>query len=481
MSEREAFELTPKEEDFAKWFDEVLFKSEILDERYPVKGMYVWLPYGYQIMEAVMSIMERLLRQTGHKRVYFPGVVPRSVLSREFEFIKGFQDSVYWITELGTKPSPEPLALRPTSEAIMYEVLSKWIQSYADLPLKIYQIVPVYRFETKATRPLIRVREIAFFKEAHTFHATLEEAAKQVDEGVEIYKRFYDELLVPYLVVKTLPWDTFPGAKYNMDLITVMPDGKALELGSVINFGDLFAKTYDLTYMDENGQRKYVNTCSYGISERSLAAIIAIHGDNRGLKLPPKIAPVQVVVIPIPKAGEKEPIMRKAREVYERLKSAGIRVELDDTEERPGYKYYKWDMKGVPLKVDVGSQEVRGGYVSVARRDRVERTKIPDDHLIESVREELLRYEEALRQQAQEYFASRVARAKSFEEIRAAIREGKIAGFGWCGREGCAHTVEEEIGYGILGYEENALSGKEETCIVCGEPAPHVAWIGRSY
>jgi len=481
MSERKAFELTPKDEDFSRWFDEVIFKSGILDERYPVKGMYVWLPFGYAIMEAIMGIMERLLRETGHRRVYFPGIVPQSVLGREFEFIKGFQDSVYWITQLGTDPAPEPMALRPTSEAIMYEVLSRWIQSYADLPIRIYQIVPVYRFETKATRPLIRVREIAFFKEGHTFHATLEEAVEQVELGVRIYREFYDELMVPYLVVKTLPWDTFPGARYNIDLITIMPDGKALELGSVINFGDLFARAYDLTYMDESGERRYVNTTSFGISERSLAAVIAIHGDDRGLKLPPEVAPVQVVVIPILRADEREAIVEKAREIYRRLKEVGFRVEIDESDERPGYKYYKWDMKGVPLKVDVGPQEAGGGYVSVARRDAVERIKIPESELEEGIRQVLAEYERSLREEADRYFQARLARAESFDEIRKGISEGKLVSFAWCGREECAHAVEDEIGYGILGYEEDALKGSEQPCIVCGSPSPHRAWIGRSY
>ncbi len=479
MSEREAFELTPKEENFSRWFDEVLFKAEILDERYPVKGMYVWLPFGYELMENVMSIMERLMRETGHKRVYFPGVVPERVLGREFRFIKGFEDSIYWITRLGRQNIEEKLALRPTSEAIMYEVLNRWITSYKDLPLRIYQIVPVYRYETKATRPMLRVREIAFFKEGHTFHATYEDAVKQVELGVKIYRKFYDELLIPYVVVKTTPWDTFPGAKYNYDILTIMPDGKALELGSVINFGDLFAKAYGLEYMDENGERRHVNTTSFGISERSLAALISIHGDNRGLKLPPKLAPIQIVIVPIISKGYEEKIMEYCKEISGML-SKEFRVFLDDSEDRPGYKFYKWEMKGVPIRVEIGRKEYEEGTLTIFRRDTMERIKIPSDDAIASLNSTMKDIEDNMRSQAKKYFSERTVHATSIEEIKENVGD-KMVSFAWCGLDECGHEVEEEVGYGILGYEENALAGSGEKCVICGREAKHKAWIGRSY
>lgn len=479
MSEREAFELTPKEESFSRWFDEVLFKAEILDERYPVKGMYVWLPFGYELMENVMNIMERLMRETGHKRVYFPGVVPEGVLSREFRFIKGFENSIYWITRLGKQEIKEKLALRPTSEAIMYEVLNRWITSYKDLPLRIYQIVPVYRYETKATRPMLRVREIVFFKEGHTFHATYEDAVKQVELEVWIYKRFYDELLVPYVVVKTTPWDTFPGAKYNYDLITIMPDGKALELGSAINFGDLFARTYGLEYMDEKGEKRNVNTTSFGISERSLAALIAIHGDNRGLRIPPKLAPIQVVIVPIPTKGYEEKISEYAKEVFGAI-SGKFRVILDDSDERPGYKFYKWEMKGVPVRVEIGKKEYEERSLTLFRRDLLERICVPFDSLHESIEKLFEDIENEMRSQVKKYFEERVIHATTIEEIKEHVSD-KIVSFAWCGLEECGHEVEEEVGYGILGYEENVLEGSGEKCVVCGREAKHKAWIGRSY
>ena len=479
MSEREAYEVVPKGEDFSRWFDEVIFKSEILDERYPVKGMYVWLPYGYELMENIMSIMERLLRQTGHKRVYFPSMVPESVLSREFRFIKGFQDSVFWVTKLGRQDAPEKLALRPTSEAIMYEVLSRWISSYRDLPIRIYQIAPIYRYETKATRPMLRVREVAFFKEGHTFHATYEEAVEQVNLEVWIYKSFYDELLIPYIVVKTMPWDTFPGALYNYDIVTIMPDGKALELGSAINFGDLFAKTYDLTYMDEDGKRKNVNTTSFGISERSLAAVIAIHGDDRGLRLPPKIAPIQIVIVPIPTKDYEERILNYSREVKSTLERS-FRVHLDEGEERPGYKFYKWEMKGIPIRIEIGRNELERREVTVFRRDKMERETAPFDKLNERVSEILKDMERVLSEQAWSYFRERIFHARNMEELIENVKT-KVVSFAWCGKEECGHEVEEKGGYGLLGYEEDALKGRGEKCIICGDEARHRCWIGRSY
>ncbi|MEM2542944.1 MAG: proline--tRNA ligase [Candidatus Korarchaeum sp.] len=479
MSEREAYEVVPKEEDFSRWFDEVIFKSEILDERYPVKGMYVWLPYGYELMENIMNIMERLLRKTGHKRVYFPSIVPESVLSREFRFIKGFQDSVFWVTRLGRQEIQEKLALRPTSEAIMYEVLSRWISSYRDLPIRIYQIAPIYRYETKATRPMLRVREVAFFKEGHSFHATYEEAVEQVNLEVWIYKSFYDELLVPYIVVKTMPWDTFPGALYNYDIVTIMPDGKALELGSAINFGDLFAKTYDLTYMDEKGEKRNVNTTSFGISERSLAAVIAIHGDNRGLRLPPKIAPIQVVIVPIPTKDYEERILDYCREVRYLL-SERFRVHLDEGDERPGYKFYKWEMRGVPIRIEIGRKELEGRELTIFRRDKMERLNVPFEGAVEFIDELLRDIERVLAEQAWNYFRERMYNAKNLEELVENVKV-KVVSFAWCGKEECGHEVEEKGGYGLLGYEEGVLEGKGERCIVCGEEAKHRCWIGRSY
>ncbi len=479
MSERKAFEVTPKEVEFSRWFDEVIFKAEILDERYPVKGMYVWLPYGYQLMENIMNVMERLLRETGHRRVYFPGVVPESVLGREFRFIKGFEDSIFWITALGRKKIQERLALRPTSEAIMYEVLKRWITSYKDLPLRIYQIVPVYRYETKATRPMLRVREIVFFKEGHTFHATYEDAVKQVDLEVEIYKKFYDELLVPYIVVKTPPWDTFPGAKYNYDIVTIMPDGKALELGSAINFGDLFAKTYDLVYMDQNGEKRYVNTTSFGISERSLAAMISIHGDNRGLKIPPKLAPIQVVIVPIPTKGYEDKVNEFSKSLHERL-SSRFRVVLDDEDERPGFKFYRWEMKGVPARIEVGREETEKQFVTVARRDTGERVKINLSELEEELEKLFEDIEDTMKKQAENYFNERVYHAESIEEVKEHVTQ-KMVSFPWCGLDECGHEVEEEAGYGLLGYEEGYYEGSGKKCIVCGREAKHRAWIARSY
>lgn len=479
MSEREAFELTPKKESFSRWFDELLFKAGILDERYPVKGMYVWLPFGYELMENVMNVMERLMRQTGHKRVYFPGVVPESVLSREFRFIKGFEDSIYWITRLGRQEAREKLALRPTSEAIMYEVLNRWISSYKDLPLRIYQIVPVYRYETKATRPMLRVREIVFFKEGHTFHATYEEAVEQVELEVWIYKKFYDELLIPYVVVKTTPWDTFPGAKYNYDIITIMPDGKALELGSAINFGDLFARTYGLEYMNEKGEKRNVNTTSFGISERSLAALISIHGDDRGLKLPPKLAPIQVVIVPIPTKGYEDKIEGYAREIHDVLADK-FRVELDDGDERPGYKFYKWEMKGVPVRIEVGRKEYESRNLTVFRRDTMVRSVLPFEGIAERIEGLFAEIEEEMRRQAQKYFEERTIHARTLEEIVENVGD-KIVSFPWCGLDECGHEVEERVGYSILGYEENSVEVKGEKCVICGREARHRAWIGRSY
>jgi prolyl-tRNA synthetase len=343
----------PRKENFSEWYNEILWRAEIMDVRYPVKGLYVWYPHGFGIRKRAYGILRDLMDRD-HAETMFPLLIPKTEFMKEAEHIKGFEDEVYWVTHGGTSELDVPLALRPTSETAIYPMYSLWIRSHTDLPLKLYQIVNTFRYETKHTRPLIRLREITSFKEAHTVHATWEEAAAQVEVALGLYREFYDSLRVPVIVSRRPAWDKFPGADYTIAVDTIMPDGKTLQIGTVHMLGDHFSRTYDITYEDANGERQYAYQTCYGISERSIAAVISVHGDDKGVVLPPEVAPIEVVIVPIIVGKRRDEVLAAATVLEEEFRNAGFAVKLDAREMRPGAKYYHWEMRGVPLRVEVG-------------------------------------------------------------------------------------------------------------------------------
>jgi len=325
--EEESKSLPPKD-NFSEWYNELLMMAQVMDVRYPIKGIYVWYPFGFSIRKKVYNMLRDLM-DVDHQECYFPMLIPKPELLKESEHIKGFEDEVYWVTHGGLSPLEIPLALRPTSETAIYPMYKLWIRSHADLPLKLYQIVNTFRYETKQTRPLIRLREITSFKEAHTAHATWEDAEKQVHEAMGLYSDFFTKLSVPFIINKRPDWDKFPGADYTMAFDTLMPNGRSLQIGTVHHLGTKFAKTFDITYEDDKGERQYVNQTCYGISERCIAAVIGIHGDNKGLVLPPNASPTQVVIIPIVfKSGGEE--------VLERMQEGQGHPERRGHHRRPG-------------------------------------------------------------------------------------------------------------------------------------------------
>ncbi len=459
--------------DFTEWFENVLDQAGLVDTRYPVKGMYVWLPYGMQLRGRVLGILRRLLEETGHQEVLFPLLIPEDQFAKEAEHIRGFEDQVYWVTRGGGSDLDVRLVLRPTSETAMYPMFSLWIRSHADLPLKVYQVVSVFRCETKMTKPLIRVREVTTFKEAHTVHATAEDAERQVREAVEIYKRFFDELGIPYLITRRPPWDTFAGAEYSIAFDTVSPEGKTLQIGTVHNLGQKFSQVFRIRYLDRDGNHRLAYQTCYGISERVIASLIFTHGDELGPCFPPKVAPIQVVIVPIPFEGfDPLPL---AREVKERLERVQLRVQLDGGEERPGEKYYKWERRGVPLRIEIGPEEVRQRKVTAVPRDTRERLEVPLADLEARIPELLGELGERLRRRAWERLKERIVEASSFEELKG---EGVIGRIFWCGREECARQVEEQLGLSMLGMEvEDPSVGK---CLVCGREGKR-AVVARTY
>ena len=413
--------------------------AEIVDNRYPVKGMCVWFPFGFAIKKNVYAVIRELL-DPDHQETQFPLMIPENEFMKEAQHIKGFEEEVYWVTSGGTSPLDVKLALRPTSETAIYPMFKLWIRSHADLPLRIYQIVNTFRYETKHTRPLIRLREITSFKEAHTVHATWEEAAEQVEVAISRYSEFYRRLALPFLVSRRPSWDKFPGADYTTAIDVIMPDGKTLQVGTAHHLGSTFAKTYEITYEAENGEQKLVSQTCYGISERCIAALISVHGDEKGLVLPWGVAPTQVVIVPI-LLGDKEKVLAVCRELQSKLAAARVRVKLDTSDERPGAKFYKWEMKGVPIRLEVGPRDIEKGVVTLARRDGAKKA-VPMEGLVEAINKEAEELQAVLYERARHFHEGKVKEVASIEEAKAQTQVG-VALVPWCGEVDCGHQLEE--------------------------------------
>ncbi len=480
---------TPKRErwsrEFPRWFDWVLEVAGIYDYgRYPVKGVGVWLPYGFKIRRLVVDLIRSLLDSRGHDEILLPLLIPEELLRRESEHIKGFEGEVFWVTRGGLEELEVKYALRPTSETAISYMESMWVKSYKQLPLKFYQVVNVFRYETKATRPLIRVREVTMFKEAHTVHASFEEADKQVGEAIEIYKEFFDKLGIPYLISKRPEWDKFAGALYTITFDTLMPDGRVLQIASVHHLGQNFTIPFEVRIQYPDESLDYAWQTSYGISERVIAALIAIHGDDRGAVLPPLVAPIQVVIVPIPSSEvSTNDLKNYVNEVKTRLEKLGVRVHVDWREDiRPGRKYYEWEAKGVPLRIEIGGREVKDKLVTIARRDTLTRITVELSELEETVKLLLRDIEDNLKRRAWLWFKNRIKTVERVEEAQKLVEEGNIVEVPWCGRMSCGVKLEEEINANIIGTPlESPEWCRKRKCILCGEPAVTCIRLAKKY
>ena len=466
-------------ENFDEWFHDILEKANITDARYPIKGMAVWMPYGFQIRKHTMNIIKNLLDEDGQEEVLFPMLIPESELAKEGIHVKGFEDEVYWITKGGQTELNEQLALRPTSETAIYPMYSLWIRTHIDLPIKMYQIVNTFRYETKHTRPLIRVREITTFKEAHTAHATQKESDKQVEDFIEMYKEFFDDLGIPYLISKRPEWDKFPGADYTMAFDVIMPNGKTLQIGTIHNLGQTFAKTFDITFEDKDGEHKLVYQTCAGLSDRVIASVIGVHGDDKGLRLPPKVSPNQVTIIPILFKKGQEEVLNKCLEVKKQLESNGIRVNIDNRDIRPGKKFNDWELNGTPIKLEIGPRDLKNNITIAMRRDSEEKIELAlDDNLASNVIDLLKKSSKELSKKAWAFQKEHVKFTDNLDEIQQLVEEGNVVRFNWCGEEDIGHEIEEKTGLDILGIEKEISEGK---CIASNRDAKYTALIAKTY
>ena len=463
-----------KGEDFSEWYNEIVELAGLTDKRYPVKGMNVWTPYGWRIMRLIDGYIRENLDSTGHQEVCFPLLIPESEFSKEKDHIKGFDSEVFWVTHAGLNPLDVRLLLRPTSETAMYSMFSVWVRSHADLPLKLYQIVNVFRYETKMTRAFIRVREIHFF-ESHTCHADEAGAEEQIRENLEILERFSRHLCLPYLLLKRTDWDKFPGAHYTIGIDILLPSGRSLQIGSIHQYLENFSRPYDIRYEDEKGDHKYVHQTTFGMSERLVGSIIAVHGDDKGIILPPDIAPYQAVIVPIPAKGSLEVVNRESEALMEELTRAGIRAHIDSSDLRPGNKFYYWELRGVPLRLELGPRDIEKGVVTAARRDTSERVQIPRDKVAEEIPSILDKISEQMFQRAEQELGKNIVEVGSLNDL-----PDKMVRLGWCGSEECGREIETATDRNILGTsieEKDTIHGKK--CVVCGKEPASMIYIAK--
>lgn len=470
--------ITAREEDFSQWYTDVILKADLVDYA-PVKGCMVIKPYGYAIWENIQKELDERFRATGHKNAYFPLFIPESLLRKEAEHVEGFAPEVAWVTRGGSEELTEPLVVRPTSETIICAMYSKWIQSYRDLPILLNQWCNVVRWE-KSTRPFLRTSEF-LWQEGHTVHATEEEAEEETLRMLGIYKEFAENVLaIPVVVGRKSEKEKFAGALRTYTMEAMMQDGKALQAGTSHNLGQHFARVFDIQFLDKDGQLKYAWQTSWGVSTRLIGAIIMVHGDERGLVLPPKVAPVQVIVIPI--AMHKEGVLDKAREVYKTIADAGIRVEIDDRDtQTPGWKFNEWELKGVPIRLEIGPKDIEKNQVVLVRRDSFEKVPVPIDGVVQVINDMLSDIHKGIYQKALKMREDFTHVAHNFDEFKEILDEKK--GFikaMWCGERECEDNIKAQTGATTrcIPFEQEHI---DDSCVYCGRPAKHMVYFARAY
>jgi prolyl-tRNA synthetase len=446
-----------------------------------VQGCVVWKSYGTKVIENIMEILETFLDETGHSKTHFPLLIPENLFGKETRHLRGFENQIYWITKAGKRRLSRKLVIRPTSETAMYEMFSLWIRSHKDLPIKIYQTVSVFRYETKSTKPLIREREMWPFNEAHTAHATITEAKKQTKIGVQIYKKLFRRLALSYLLVQKPKWELFPGAINAFEFYTLMPDGKVLETGSVNNLGQAFSRVFNINFEKADGSHEYAYQTCYGQSERLLASIIVVHGDDHGLVLPTSIAPILVVIVPILYADTSETVIDYAKSIERTLKKRRFTVTLDLREETPGEKFHYWEKLGVPIRLEIGPKEVDSRTVTIVRRDTLLKQTVTLENLAEKIRIVFKEIDRNLWRRATQSLRERVTLASNLMEAIEQITKGStiIQAF-WCGDEECRHQVEEKTATETIGFSVGRKP-KKEKCLICGKKARELICLAKSY
>lgn len=473
-------EITPQSEDFSRWYIDVIRKADLMDYA-PVRGCIVFKPDGYELWEACQRELDRRFKETGHRNAYFPLFIPESFFQKEKEHVEGFNPELPWVTEAGGEKLEERLAIRPTSETMIGYMYAQWIQSYRDLPVLINQWANVVRWE-KRTLPFLRTSEF-LWQEGHTAHATAKEAEEEQRRMLDVYIDFVESVLaIPVYQGEKTPSEKFAGAARTFSLEAMMKDGKALQAATSHYMGQNFAKAFDITFLDRDNTLKYVYTTSWGLSTRILGALIMVHGDDRGLALPPRIAPTQVVIVPIGPQKDRERVVTHATNLLSRLRQQGVRVNMDAREDfSPGWKFNEYEMRGVPVRLEVGPRDMDKSQVVLVRRDTGSKEFVPEIELQSRLPELLEEIQRNMYEQAKQFQEDNSRVVHSLSELVETLNT--LRGFvlaGWCGDDACEATVKRECGATSRNIPFHS-SEHLDTCVVCGQPAQYTVWFAKAY
>lgn len=495
-----------KADNFTEWYPFMVEAAELVDKRYPIKGMDVWRPYGWKTMKLIDSLTHAEMERTEHEEVHFPLLIPENLLEKENALVArlkrareegvdpddlrdedeegGFKKEVYWVKHAGENELDIPMFLRPTSETAMYTMFPLWIRSHKDLPLKVYQMVNTFRYETKQTRSFIRVREIHFF-EAHTAHADEEDASRQIEQDLEIVNNIMHDLCLPIIKAKRPVWDTFPGAWYTIGIDAVMPNGRTLQVASCHHYRDQWAKAFDLSYENLEAKQQFCHQTTYGMSERLLGAVVGMHGDENGLIMPPAVAPFQVVICPMIRKNSEVDTVSVANEMATTLRASGLRVKVDARDIHAGQKYYDWEIKGVPLRLDVGPRDIAQGTAFAARRTGG-KEPIPMEDLSNACKTILDEIGEELRKRSSAHMSDVIQPLPNFTEqdgtwvMNGEIEEGKIYEIPFDGTDAHAEAIERATSLTFLGDSTDEYE-TEQPCHMSGKMTRRRVILAKTY
>ncbi|WP_374019877.1 proline--tRNA ligase [Paenibacillus thiaminolyticus] len=482
MSKQKQFvtEITPQQEDFSRWYIDVIKKAELMDYS-PVRGCIVFRPDGYEIWEHIKDELDRRFKETGHRNAYFPLFIPESFFQKEKEHVEGFNPELPWVTEAGGEQLEEKLAIRPTSETMIGHMYAKWIQSYRDLPVLINQWANVVRWE-KRTLPFLRTSEF-LWQEGHTAHETEAEAREETMRMLTIYREFVENYLaIPVIEGQKTPSEKFAGAVDTFSIEAMMKDGRAVQAGTSHYLGTNFSVAFDIQFLGRENELEYAHTTSWGVSTRLIGSLIMVHGDDRGLVLPPKVAPTQVIMIPIGPAKLRDQVVGRADELFAELKRAGIRVRMDDRSDiSPGWKFNEYEMRGVPVRLEIGPRDMENGVCVLVSRVSGEKRIVEQSKLAEEVKRMLNDVHQEMYERARQFRDDHFYSVDTIDEMKALMEDKR--GFtlaGWCGSEACEKHVKDETGATSRNIPFAAQESKKP-CLVCGEEAKHTVVFARAY
>lgn len=482
MSKDKGFvtEITPQSEDFSRWYIDVIKKAELMDYS-PVRGCIVFRPDGYALWENIQKDLDQRFKDTGHRNAYFPLFIPESFFQKEKDHIEGFNPELPWVTEAAGEKLEERLAIRPTSETMFGHMYAKWINSYRDLPLLINQWANVVRWE-KRTLPFLRTSEF-LWQEGHTAHEDEADARKETMTMLDVYTAFCEEVLaIPVIKGQKTPSERFAGAVDTYSIEAMMKDGRAVQAGTSHYLGTKFADAFDIKYLDRDNTQQLCHTTSWGVSTRLIGALIMVHGDDRGLVLPPKVAATQVIMIPIGPPKTRDVVIAKTDELYAQLKAAGIRVRVDDRADMsPGWKFNEYEMRGVPIRLEIGPRDMENGQCVLVSRVSGEKKAVPLDNLVAEVQDLLTQIHSDMYARAEAFRQEHFYSVDTLDEYKAAVEEKRgFALAGWCGSEACEKQVKEETGATSRNIPFEPAE-KKSSCLVCGDASKHTVVFARAY